>query len=155
MAKSRESSPKHRTLRQHRVLHSRPDSVTDEVFAGNEFFDPNDLLQVKYEMLRRVRVDNEPVVSVASAFGFSRQAFYQAQHAFERAGLSGLLPEKRGPHSPHKFSASVVQFMLQEQAADPDLSADVLAERVLRRFDICVHPRSVERALVRAGKKNG
>lgn len=155
MAQANQPKPKHRSLQRHRLLHPRPDSVTDKSFVDNEFFDPNDLLQVKYEMLRRVRVENQPVACVARSFGFSRQAFYQAQQAFERAGLAGLLPEKRGPRSAHKLSAPIVQFMLQQRAADSHVSPDVLAQRVLRRFGIRVHPRSVGRALARAGKKNG
>jgi len=38
-----------------------------------------DVVQVKYEMLRRVRVDQVPMARAARAFGFSRPAFYQAQ----------------------------------------------------------------------------
>ncbi|WP_311044454.1 MULTISPECIES: hypothetical protein [unclassified Rhizobium] len=33
-------------------------TVRDPKFRGSEFFDPHDAVQVKYEMLRRVSVDN-------------------------------------------------------------------------------------------------
>ena len=52
------STPKRQVLRQTGTLNPRPDRVTDELFAGSDFFDPNDLLQVKYEMLRRVHSDD-------------------------------------------------------------------------------------------------
>ena len=42
-------------LRRQGELHCRPDDVQDELFRTNEFFDPRDLVQVKYEMLRRAR----------------------------------------------------------------------------------------------------
>ena len=35
-----------------------PDKVRDPKFRSGEFFDPRDAVQVKYEMLRRVFVDN-------------------------------------------------------------------------------------------------
>jgi hypothetical protein len=47
------------------------------VFSGSQFFDPRDLVQVKYEMVRRVRVDRQPVSRSLAAFGFSRSSFYQ------------------------------------------------------------------------------
>src|SRR5205809_6192547 len=85
------------TLRQQACLNPRPDRVHDEFFHDSEFFDPHDLVQVKYEMLRRVQKDGNPVSQAAATFGFSRPSFYQAQAAFEQAGLAGLIPHKRGP----------------------------------------------------------
>ena len=67
------------------------------MFWGGEFFDPRDLVQVKYEMLRRAREEGVAVSRAAEAFGFSRVAFYQIQRAFESEGLAGLLPRRRGP----------------------------------------------------------
>jgi hypothetical protein len=40
-------------------LNPSPERVTDELFQ--EFFDPRDLVQVKYEMLRRVQTEGQPV----------------------------------------------------------------------------------------------
>ena len=67
------------SLRQQGALNPHPQRVVDPVFLRGEFFDPRDLVQVKYEMLRRVRVEGAPVTQVVSAFGFSRPVFYQAQ----------------------------------------------------------------------------
>ena len=80
----RRPDPKADTLRQHGCLHPHPDKVTDELFASSEFFDARDLVQVKYEMLRRVRVDGHSVSQSAARFGLSRPSYYQAQKAFER-----------------------------------------------------------------------
>jgi hypothetical protein len=46
---------------------------------------------------RRHRVEGTSIVDVSSTFGVSRPTFYQAQTAFERGGLMGLLPKLRGP----------------------------------------------------------
>jgi len=39
-------------LRQSGTLHPRPETVTDPLFQDLAFFDPHDLLQVRYEMVR-------------------------------------------------------------------------------------------------------
>ncbi len=78
MASHPDRTPKRQALRQTGTLNPRPDRVTDELFADSDFFDPNDLLQVKYEMLRRVRRDDFTVQQAAKVFGFSRPSFYMA-----------------------------------------------------------------------------
>jgi transposase len=103
-------------------------------------------------MLRRVRVEAQPVAAVARAFGCSRQALYEAQAAFSSEGLAGLLPDKRGPRTAHKLAAHVVTFLQEYRSAEPAVSSAALARLVQRRFRISVHPRSVERALSRAEK---
>jgi transposase len=145
--------PKLVALRDHRALNPRPEGVADELFRQSEFFDARDLLQVKYEMIRRVQIDEAPIANTAEAFGFSRPSFYQAQTAFTRGGLAGLLPRKRGPREAHKLSSKVVAFIEELQAADRSLSASALAPRVKERFGLEVHPRSIERALRRREKK--
>src|SRR5580704_8333391 len=87
----------------------------------DDFCDRDDLLQVKYEMLRRVRVDKNSVSQSASAFGFSRPTYYQAEADFQRAGLFGLLPEKRGPRQGHKLTADILDFAAQLRASDPSV----------------------------------
>ena len=44
--------------------------------SDSAFFDPNDLVQVKYEMLRAHVVDGISVVAAADTHGYSRAAFY-------------------------------------------------------------------------------
>lgn len=134
------------------VLNPRPERVVDEVFNKHEFFDPQDLVQVKYEMVRRVKVDGMTISEAAAAFGFSRPAFYQAQERLEKAGPGGLVPRKRGPRSAHKLDDEVVDFLLQLKEKEA-ASMRELADAVAQHFSIHVHPRSVERALARREKK--
>ncbi|MBV9763706.1 MAG: hypothetical protein JOZ48_02585, partial [Acidobacteriaceae bacterium] len=85
----RRPDPKEAALRGARSLHPRPEAVADEAFTARpEFFDARDLMQVKYEMVRRVRVEGQPVTKVAAAFGFSRPSYYQAAAAVDAAGLA-------------------------------------------------------------------
>jgi transposase len=153
MSKAKPSDPKLAALRQQGCLNPHPDKVADPLFASSDFFDARDLVQVKYEMVRRVRVDGQPVSHSAAAYGFSRPSFYQAQRGLDRGGLAALVPRKPGPRRSHKLSADVMEFLQRERSTDPSLRPPDLASRVLERFGRKVHPRSVERALARQEKK--
>ena len=155
MTRRKEEDAKRQALRDGGTLNPHAETVSDGLFLEHEFFDPDDLLQLKYEMLRRVRVDKAPVSSAADSFGLSRPTFYKAQADYERAGLCGLLPAKRGPRRAHKLSEPVMEFVTSELAADSSLRALELARRVKEQFGLDVHPRSVERALQRGQKKTG
>jgi len=153
MAKLRPYNPKQIALRKHGTLHARPKEVTDARFQEYDFFDPHDLLQVKYEMLRSVQIDGLSIAQAAKVFGFSRPAFYKAQKAFDRDGLWGLLPAQRGPRRSHKLSQAVMEFIARQREEDPSLKAQALVPLLQEEFGFCVHPRSIERAIQRAEKK--
>jgi len=153
MAEKTKPDPKDLALRQQGSLNPHPEQVTDELFLTNEFFDARDLVQVKYEMLRRVDNEGQPVSRSAAAFGFSRPSFYQAQAAFQQGGLPALMPHKRGPKEAHKLTAEVLAFVRQMRQEDSSLRPADLARRVQEKYGITVHPRSIERALVRSQKK--
>ncbi|NIA16432.1 MAG: helix-turn-helix domain-containing protein [Nitrospiraceae bacterium] len=151
MAKRR--NPKLETLRNQGTLNPHPEQVRDELFLGHDFFDPHDLLQVKYEMLRKRRVEGVYVTQAAEVFGFSRPSFYQALEAFEAEGLSGLIPHRRGPKQAHKLTEAIMAYVRDALTADESLRTADLVRMVGERFDVHVHPRSLERALARGPKK--
>lgn len=156
MARSREAEPvdgKSGALRRRGTLNPRADRVADPLFADSDFFDARDLVQVKYEMVRRARADGQPITQSAAAFGMSRPTFYQAQAALEHGGMAALVPKKPGPRRAHKLDAEVMDFLEQLRSEDPSLRPAELAARVLKRFGRKVHPRSVERAFSRQEKK--
>ncbi len=127
--------------------------VRDAAFLDNTFFDPRDLVQVRYEMLRRVRIEGRAIAEIAARFGVSRPTFYRVQSEFEREGLAGLLPVKRGPHGPHKITDEVMALIEEVRAAEEGWDVAVLVERIAQRFGRGVHRRTVERALARGKKK--
>ena len=149
----RKPDPKTYALRRQGCLHPNPEKVADDLFRSGGFFDARDLVQVKYEMLRRVSVGTSSVSDSAARFGLSRPSYYQAQAAFAQGGLPALLPKKPGPRSAHKLSVQVMAAIDQALAESPQLSADDLVLLVEQRFGISVHRRSVERALLRQEKK--
>jgi hypothetical protein len=92
VAKRGRPDPKVEALRETRTLNPRPEAVRDDGFSSSEFFDARDLVQVKYEMVRRVQVDGAAAAHAAAAFGFSRPSYYEAAAALARDGLPGLVP---------------------------------------------------------------
>jgi transposase len=148
-----EHDPKLEALRQQGVLNPRPGEVTDELFVEDSFFDARDLVQVKYEMLRRVQAEGKSVSAAAAAFGFSRPSFYQAQSAFGQDGLAGLVPHKRGPKQAHKLTEEVLALIREARSENPSVRPGELAHLIQQRFGTTVHPRSIERALLRHQKK--
>lgn len=149
MAGKRKSDPKVEALREARTLNPRPQAVRDEEFGSSEFFDARDLVQVKYEMVRRVQVDGAAVARAAAAFGLSRPSYYEAAAALARDGLPGLLPDKPGPRRAHKLTDEVLEHAEELLRADASLRPADLVEALAARFGVRVHPRSVERGLAR------
>ncbi len=148
----RQPDPKEDALRRARALNPRPEAVVDPTFAASEFLDPRDLVQVRYEMVRRVRIEGDSVSGAAADFGFSRPSWYAAAAALEREGMGGLLRVRPGPRRAHKLSEEIVAFMRAALEEDPSLNAKSLALAVKESFGLRVHPRSIERALVRLPK---
>ncbi len=151
MARLKKSDQKTLELKRTGTLNPQPDAVSDTLFQENPFFDSRDLLQVRYEMLRRHSLEGASIVEVASRFGVSRPTVYQAQAAFQQAGLSGLLPKQRGPKEGHKLSPEVIEYVRTLRAGEPGLTTVTCVQAVQQKFGIAVHRRSLERAL--SGKK--
>jgi transposase len=140
-------------LQQHGMLNPHPERVIDSLFQGHEFFDRRDVVQVKYEMLRRVRLEGHSVTAASASFGYSRFAFYEAKNAYQRGGLPGLIRRRPGPRHRHKLSEPILSFLHECRGRDPATSGEVLARLVRDRFGTSLHARSIERALVCPVKK--
>ncbi len=149
---ARRDDGKDAALAASRTLNSDPQKVTDPAFTAGGFFDPADLLQVKYEMVRQVEVDGVPVSAAASAFGFARQSAYNARAALAAGGLAALIPGKPGPKGGHKLTGPVLDHLEALLEQNPRLTSGELAAQ---RFGIQVHPRSVRRALERRSADRG
>ena len=145
----RRDDTKAQALAASRTLNPRPEKVTDPAFGPGGFFDPADLVQVKYEMVRRAEAADVPAGRAAADFGFSRQSLYSARAALRERGLAGLVPAKPGPKGGHKLTGQVVDQLEDLLETDPGLRPADLAVAVRQRFGVSVHPRSVERALQR------
>lgn len=140
-------------LRQAGILNPQPRRVQAAWFQFGGFFDANDLVQVKYEMLRHARQDGVSKAQAASLFGLSRPTFYQAEAAFERGGVAGLLPQLRGPKSAHKLTPEVMGVIESHHGAAGPMHAREMAKLVQAQLGVKVHPRSIERAIARKKKR--
>jgi transposase len=141
-------------LAQDGALNPHPEVVSDALFTSNPFFDARDLVQVRYEMVRRHQADGVPIAEVASDFGVSRPTFYKAQSALADQGLPGLVPLQRGPKGGHKLSAEVVAFVDELKATRPDMTVTQSIAEIAVHFGITVHRRSLERAMARKKKRH-
>jgi transposase len=150
-ARTRSKAPKAEALFQEGTLHPTPERVRDPKFRENEFFDPRDAVQVKYEMLRHVSIEKASVTDATVDYGVSRPTYYQTKANFDKAGIAGLIPKKRGPHGPNKLQGEVLAFIEQHLVAGEPLRARELAKLIQQKFDLNIHPRTIERAV--AGKK--
>src|ERR1700694_4693397 len=139
-------------LRSGGVLNRHPEEVRNPLFTENDFFDPHDLVQLKYETIRAVQVEGRAIAQAALDSGLSRPTIYEARENFRQEGIEGLLPEKRGPKKPRKLKPEVRRYLQELVGSEPGLKAVVLVQRVRRRFGIVLHPRTVEKAVQKKGR---
>jgi len=153
MESKKGNTAKKRALLQNGTLNKSADKVVDPKFKNIAFFDPDDIVQVKYEMLRSNQKGGVVILKASKAYGFSRISFYKIGKAFNKYGLSGLLPKKRGPRRAHKLSEEVMKFVSELTDQKPDIRSTEIKKEIEERFSITVHKRSIERAIKRS-KKN-
>lgn len=149
------SADKRQALEASGTFNPRFAAVRHALFQTDGFFDPQDLLQLKYETLRAVEKDGCSIARAASEFGLSRPTIYQAQEQLAAGGLEGLLPRKRGPRGAHKLTTEVRNYLQAQAAVEPRPTARDLSLRIRERFKVQVHPRTIEKALKTQGQKRG
>lgn len=154
MNQNQTSNQKERYLQEYGVLNPHPERIQDELFPSNEFFDPRDLLQVRYEMIRRHRIDRASIIETSKQFGVSRVTFYQVAGLFDHLGLIGLIPQKSGPKSPHKCTEEIIEFVKQRCSQEPDINWEDLIHAVYEEFGVFLHRRTIERGLASTKKKS-
>jgi transposase len=147
--KSKSEPPRVKALREEGTLNPTPEKVRDAKFQENEFFDAHDIVQVKYEMLRRVSIENESVTVATEEYGVSRPTYYQTKANFDKAGVAGLVPQKRGPRGPHKLQGEALALVERQLVVGEPVRARELAKLIRQKFDLNIHPRTIERAVAR------
>jgi transposase len=139
---------KHLRLKQAGLLNPEPERLREQLFRDHsEFFDAHDLLQVRYELLRRHLVDRQQVVGLCDRYGISRQTFYNLCDKFLERGSAGLIPAKPGPRAASKLTPQVVSFARGELDRDTELSGARLAAAIETKFETSVHTRTIEKLL--------
>lgn len=139
-------------LRQSGTLNPRPAAVTDPLFHDSEFFDPHDLMQVRYEMVR-CAIRGVPLKEAAARFGLSVPTCVRVNRAFREGGLQGLVPQRRGPRGAHKVTTEILAFVQQYLDDHEPIGSRRLVPLIEARFGVRIHPRSLDKA--RAKKTAG
>jgi transposase len=135
---------KEKTLRENGTYNVNHKKVKSRLFESSQFFDARDIVQVKYEMLREVTQGGKSVTAVSEEYGFSRETLYENKRIFEKEGITGLLPKKKGPKGSHKLSGGE-SFINEYIAGKPEAKSSEVAEELEKQTGIKLHPRTIQR----------
>ncbi len=138
-------------LKKHRLLNGKPECVCHPLFVDSEFFDPLDLVQVRYEMIRAARSGEMSVTNACRTFGFSRDSFYKQESAFMKRGFVGLLGSPRGRRPVIALNQEVLNFITRRKFQEPNVSGEKLRIEVHKNFGVECSKRTVERVIRRLG----
>lgn len=140
-----EKDKKELELKKSLTFNKKYKGVKEKLFQSNDFFDPRDIVQVKYEMLRKVDKENCSISEASKEFGFSRPAFYEAKKKFEKEGMPGLFPIKRGRKTAYKITPEIMKYIVELRKKN--FSAKKMLPLIEEKFNLTIHERSIERAL--------
>ena len=127
------------------------EKVKNPKFIKDEFYDPMDIVQVKYEMLKEVSKNGESITAAAADFGFSRTAFYNIKGVFDKEGVCGLVSDKKGPKKPYKLTLEYQKQLDDYIKENPGVSSSELAKMINKGGAVTINKRTIER--YRAKKK--
>lgn len=142
---------KKKFLEKEGVINSKPERVSVSLFENIEFFDPLDLPQVKYEMLRSARVDKVSVATVCKLFGFSREYFYKLERVFMERGYVSLLGSSMGRRPIIAINQEIVNFIAHKKQEFPGVSGESIRKEILCIYNVNCSRRTVERIIEKIG----
>jgi transposase len=147
---------KHEALKEAKAWNPQAELVKADIFHSHPFFDPEDRVQVKYEMIRAREIERVPLKEACAQFGFTRESYRHILERFRSEGIGGLFELKRGRKGPIKAKESVREFVCEEHARNKSLPAEDLAHRCYHEFGVTISRRTVFRILQKriGNKKN-
>src|SRR6266436_3940172 len=147
MAKAKKPDPKSEALSQDGVLNPNPEAVRDDLFTGNPFFDAKDLVQVRYEMVRRPpdrRHCNQGCCrDVRRHPADLLQGPERAADDWSCWSAAEQTRSQERPQDLHRGGC----LRCRSQNRSPALTTSQCVGAIETRFGIKVHRRSLERAL--------
>lgn len=142
---------KKKFLQQEGLLNPKPERISHPLFETLGFFDPFDLPQVRYEMIRAGRVENISVADACKLFGFSREYFYKLERAFMARGYVALLGSTMGRRPIIALNQEIVNFIVHRKVEEPKLSGENLRQEIQRFYNVDCSRRTVERIVEKLG----
>ena len=133
------------------LLNPKPERISSPLFQTLDFFDPFDLPQVRYEMLRAARSDTMSVAEACRLFGFSREYFYRLERMFMQRGYVALLGSSMGRRPLLALNQEIVNFIIHRKLEQPQLSGENLRQEILRLYKVDCSRRTVERIVGKTG----
>jgi transposase len=127
------------------TFNRRHGQVKKSKFLSDRFYDPMDIVQVKYEMLREAEHSDKAVGKIAGEYGFSRMTYYDVKEGFDQRGLAALIPGKKGPKRPHKLTEELQGFIDGYSADHPKASALEIATAMECERSVSISKRTIER----------
>lgn len=140
-----EVADKDEMLRKNGTYNKRHGKVKCAQFLEDAFYDPKDLVQVKYEMLRDAEVTGRTVKEAAGDYGFSRAAYYTVKEGFGQQGMAALFPKKPGPKQPRKLTAELQGFVDEFRRLNPDAGTLEIADAIFEQKGVEIGRRTIER----------
>jgi transposase len=138
---------KHEIMKTNGTYNQKHAKVIAPQFHQGIFFDPHDLIQVKYEMLRSVETGESTVTQAAGQYGLSRETYYHVKSAYELGGIEALIPRKTGPKGAHKLTEKGEDFIDRYRGDHPSASVSEINNRMTETVGINVHNRTISRYL--------
>jgi hypothetical protein len=138
-------------LQKEGLINPKPERVCYKHFESNDFFDPMDLPQVRYEMIRTARVENISVANACRLFGFSREYFYKLERKFMKHGFVALLGSQKGRRPLIALNNEIVNFIIHRKVDNPNLSGEDLRKEILKIHKLDCSRRTVERIIEKSG----
>ena len=133
------------------LLNSKPQRVSHPLFETLDFFDPFDLPQVRYEMIRSARVEKMPVAEACQLFGFSREYFYKLERAFMSRGYIAMLGSTMGRRPIIALNQEIINFIAHRKIEQPGVSGEKLRQQIQRLYNVDCSRRTVERIVEKLG----
>ncbi len=138
-------------LEQEGLLNPKPERITQPLFEKLDFFDPLDLPQVRYEMIRTARVDNVAVAKTCRMFGFSREYFYKLERDFMARGYVALLGSTIGRRPIIALNQEILNFIVHRKLEEPKVSGEGLRQEIKKKYRVDCSRRTVERIVEKLG----
>jgi transposase len=112
-------------------LRSEPSLVRSKADRARTFYNPEDALQVRWELFRELSLDPEAKVGeTIRRYGISRPTFYKYLHRVRRYGLWGLVDWLQAGRGRDKASEELEIRIMEEKLEHPRLSLDELVSRL-------------------------
>lgn len=121
------------------------DKVQKKAFQEDEFYDPMDVVQVRYEMIKDASGGGRAIEQVTSEYGYSRASYYHIMDNFKKGGMLALVPEKTGPKTARKLTDDLREYVTKYIEANPSASSSKIASEIQRNKGIAISKRTIER----------